>query len=199
MNFLGHMYFSNNNVQLMYANIYGDFIKGKDLSHYPLLIQNGIRLHRKIDDYIDHHPVIIKLTHHLYKEMPKVAAIAVDLYFDYLLAKNWEEYHTSNYMTFIEIFESAEINREQFQKKEFWNVMDRMKAGEWLKHTQSIYGLTKSSQGVSNMISFGNVLHKAPEVFLRNEVRIEEVFSHFMKEAIPFFDNYIQENILTNT
>lgn len=196
MNFLGHMYFSNDNVQLMYANIYGDFVKGRDLSHHSQLVQNGIKLHRRIDDYIDHHPVIIELTHHLYKDLPKVAGIAVDLYFDYLLAKNWKKYHTSDYMTFIQAFENAKIDRAIFQKEHFWNVMDRMKAGEWLKHSQSIYGLKKSSQGVSNLISFENVLHEAPGVFERNEARIEEAFHQFMKEAIPFFDNYIKENIL---
>ena len=57
MNFLGHLYFSNNNPELMYANLFGDFVKGKDLSMYSPQVQKGILLHRKIDDYIDNHPV----------------------------------------------------------------------------------------------------------------------------------------------
>lgn len=183
----------------MYANIFGDFVKGKDLSHHSQLVQKGIKLHRKIDDYIDHHPAVVKLTHHLYKQLPKVAGIAVDLYFDYLLAKNWKKYHSSDYITFIQTFENTEINRDTFPKQKFWNVLDRMKAGEWLKHSQTIYGLKKSSQGVSNMISFENVLDEAPEVFLQNEAMIEETFHQFMKEAIPYFDRYIKENILGNT
>ena len=179
----------------MYANIFGDFVKGKDLSQYSQLVQDGIRLHRRIDDYIDHHPIIVELTHHLYKELPKVAGIAVDLYFDYLLAKNWKKYHNSEYMDFVQAFENSKINRDIFQKTEFWHVIDRMKEGEWLTHTQSIYGLRKSSQGVSNMISFENVLNQAPAVFSKNEARIENAFSLFMKDAIPYFDNYIKENI----
>jgi len=196
MNFLGHMYFSNDNVQLMYANIFGDFVKGKDLSKYSELVQDGIKLHRRIDDYIDHHPIIVELTHHLYKELPKVAGIAVDLYFDYLLAKNWKEYHSSGLMEFIQSFEIATIDRNEFPKEEFWNVIDRMKKGEWLMHSQSMYGLTKSSQGVSNMISFENVLHLAPQVYNNNEARIEKAFTQFMAEAIPYFNDYVSENIL---
>jgi acyl carrier protein phosphodiesterase len=60
MNFLGHLFFSNNELQLMHANLYGDFVKGKDLSQFDSTIQTGIRLHRKIDSYIDHHPDVLQ-------------------------------------------------------------------------------------------------------------------------------------------
>ena len=45
----------------MYANLHGDFVRGKDFSHLPEKLQEGIRLHRMIDDYIDHHPVVLEL------------------------------------------------------------------------------------------------------------------------------------------
>ena len=50
MNFLGHLYFSYDNHALMIANIFGDFVRGKDLSDYPEIIQKGITLHREIDN-----------------------------------------------------------------------------------------------------------------------------------------------------
>jgi len=69
----------------MNANLYGDFVKGRDYSKYPLIIQGGITLHREIDDFIDHHPLVLELLHELYAPLPKVAGIAIDLYFDHLL------------------------------------------------------------------------------------------------------------------
>ena len=39
MNFLGHLYFSHDDLALMQANLFGDFVKGKDLSRYSLKIQ----------------------------------------------------------------------------------------------------------------------------------------------------------------
>jgi hypothetical protein len=34
LNFLGHLFLSNNDKDLMLANLYGDFVKGKDLTNY---------------------------------------------------------------------------------------------------------------------------------------------------------------------
>ena len=93
MNFLGHIYFSNNDPELMYANLFGDHVKGADLSNYPDFVRKGIMLHRSIDHYIDHHPAVVNLLHELYQDLPKVAGIAVDIYFDPLLASQWNSFH----------------------------------------------------------------------------------------------------------
>lgn len=195
MNFLGHLFFSNNDTELMYANIFGDYVKGKDLSKYSEKIQQGIRLHRKIDDYIDHHPAVLELIHKLYIPLPKVAGIAVDLYFDHLLGTHWDKYSTVTLEDFISRFENANIDRTKFDKEKFWYVIDRMKQGEWLQHSSSTYGLTKSSEGVSRMISFPNVLNEAPAVFIKFEKEIERTFELFMKDAVPFFNNYLGESL----
>ena len=197
MNFLGHLYFSNNDEQLMYANLLGDFIKGKDLSSYSTIIQKGVHLHRTIDNYIDTHPLVLELLQTLYKDLPKVSGIAIDLYFDYLLAKNWNNYSNIPLTRFVHQFENASINRNSFNNSHFWLVIDKMKAGKWLHETNTIYGLTKASEGVSNIISFPNTLTDAPRVFLEQQNSIEKVFSNFMQEAIPFFKDYFQ-NLETN-
>ena len=66
MNYLGHLYFSDNDHTLMLANLFGDFVKGKDLSAFQPEIQNGITLHRSIDNYIDSHPEVLRLLKILY-------------------------------------------------------------------------------------------------------------------------------------
>ena len=198
MNFLGHLFFSNNDVELMYANLLGDFIKGKDLSAQPLIVQKRVHLHRTIDDDIDDHAIIIELLHSLYKDLPKVSGIAVDLYFDYLLANNWDKNSPTPLTEFINHFENATIDRNQFDNLDFWEIMDRMKKGEWLHHSSSMYGLRKSSEGISRIISFPNVLGKAPEVFEANKAVIKDAFDRFMEEAIPFFNSYFEEKNLLN-
>ena len=48
-------------------------------------------LRRRIDYYIDNHPSVKAAN--LYQELPKIAGIAIDLYFDHLLAIHWNNYH----------------------------------------------------------------------------------------------------------
>jgi acyl carrier protein phosphodiesterase len=187
MNFLGHLYFSNDDTFLMKANLYGDFIKGKDISHLPEKIQEGVRLHRKIDDYIDTHPAVIELLHKLYEHLPKVSGIAVDLYFDHLLAKNWKLFHKKDFEVFIYDFYATIDDSIELFSKDFHFMLTKMKEINWLYSYQFMYGLEKSSEGVSSRISFPNNLSKAPEIFLKLETEITNAFHIYMEDAKKVF------------
>lgn len=195
MNFLGHLFFSNNHTELMYPNLFGDFVKGSDLSSFTPRIQNGILLHRKIDDYIDRHPITLELAHFLYPKLPKITGIAIDLYFDHLLAIHWNKYHSTPLKNFIAKFNSIEEDHSLFPNEHFWIVMGKMKAGEWLNHSDTMYGLTKSCEGVARMISFENELSNAPKVYVAHQKRIENTFFDFMDVAIPFFEEYLSNRV----
>ena len=187
MNFLGHLYFSNNDKDLMLSNLYGDFVKGKDYSNYPEIVQHGIHLHRSIDYFIDTHPAVTDLRLSLYDKLPKVAGIAIDLYFDHLLARNWEKFHSKDYNVFLDDFYSHQAVFETELKSEFTEFMGYFRTRKWLDHYPSSYGLQKSCEGVSKRISFANKLHEAPTLFYEREQEIETCFEVYMKDAIKKF------------
>lgn len=177
----------------MTANIYGDFVRGKDLSEYPELIQEGITLHRTIDSYIDNHPIVKDLMRQLYADLPKVAGIAVDLYFDHLLAKNWDSYHPTPLRDYLNKYYSHLQNLEYEYPLEFQILLGRMRTGDWLYKYSEKDGLNKACNGVSNRISFDNVLGEGLSIFEKHEAAINQSFEAFMKEAIPFFNNYFSK------
>ena len=190
MNYLGHLYFSNNNAQLMYANLFGDFVKGKNLSKYPKLIETGILLHREIDSYIDNHPVVRDLLHQLYPILPKISGIAVDLYFDHLLSRNWKSYHHLPYNQFLQQFYDAEIENKNEYSIEFINFISILKEKNWMLHYPTHDGLNRVCKGLSNRISFPNSLGQAPGVYSENEALIETAFTLFMKDAMVHFREF---------
>jgi acyl carrier protein phosphodiesterase len=188
MNFLGHLYFSRNDHELMYANLFGDHVKGTHLENYPESIRQGIFLHRSIDHYIDHHPAVIELLHSLYTELPKVAGIAVDLYFDHLLAVNWNKYHSEDLESYLERFYTYEPTVWQHFPEDFRTFISQMKKYRWMNYYARFEGLEKSSEGVASRISFPNKLKDAPIVFLKYRERIENSFFTYMQDAIPYFE-----------
>lgn len=188
MNYLGHLYLSNNDKTLMLNNLFGDFVKGRDLSHFPIEIQNGLILHRKIDDFIDHFPLVNELQHELYEELPKISSIAIDLFFDHLLAKNWKDYHSKEINQFLkEFYESINLENE-FYTDSFKLMISKMLEMNWIGHYSSIDGLNKMCQGVSKRISFDNNLKFGKEVFLKREKAINQVFRTYMEAAISKFN-----------
>lgn len=177
----------------MYANLNGDFVRGRDLSHFPEKLEQGIILHRMIDDYIDHHPIVLELLHKLYEPLPKVAGIAVDLYFDHILAKEWDKFHSKPLDKFIDEFYEATLENETHYPERFKLMLSRMKEKNWLYQYQFEYGLMKACKGVSSRISFPNVLDTAHRVFKTYEKDVEKSFFAFMEDAIPHHTDFIEK------
>lgn len=187
MNYLGHLFFSKNDKQLMLANLFGDFVKGKDLSGYSAKVREGIVLHRAIDNYIDTHPAVLELLHELYAQLPKVAGIAVDLYFDHLLAKNWNRYHPQPLEEFLDQFyESIDVTHDDYSPS-FRNMIGHLVRVNWISYYPTTDGLDKACNGVSSRLSFPNELKNGLRVFRKHKERITAVFERYMTDAIQHF------------
>lgn len=92
MNYLAHIYLSGDNKLLMIGNFIGDFIKGRRYGHLPLMIQQGILLHREIDDFTDHHPINARLRKLLHPQFGKYAGVYLDMFEDHFLAAGWNDF-----------------------------------------------------------------------------------------------------------
>lgn len=188
MNYLGHLYFSSNDTTLMLNNLFGDFVKGKDLSHFPGEIRRGIYLHRSIDDYIDRFPEVSNLQQVLRPDLPKISAIAVDLFFDHLLAKNWRQYHPVPLDDFLRGFYADIDLNKSYYTDNFRQMISRMMEVNWLSHYHTIEGLDKMCRGVSARLSFENSLKNGKAVFLKHEEAVTQTFESFMEAAILKFN-----------
>lgn len=189
MNFLGHLFFSNNDLELMYANLFGDHVKGSHLESFPLIIRQGVLLHRSIDSYMDHHPKVTSLMHELYPELPKVTGIAMDLFFDHLLAKNWNTYHPIDLEVYLDRFYKYEPDSWEDYSQEFREFIRQMREYRWMNYYPRFLGLEKACEGVSSRISFKNKLPDAPKVFLRHYDKIQNCFEEYMLDAVPYFES----------
>ncbi len=96
MNFLAHVYLSGNNDHIKIGNFIADAVKGSHFSNLPADIQKGIILHRFIDNYTDHSPLLNESRSNWQKEFPKFYSSILDICFDHFLAKNWSSYSQSN-------------------------------------------------------------------------------------------------------
>lgn len=194
MNYLGHLYLSGDSLPLMVANLYGDFVKGRDYTYLPKTIQKGVTLHRTIDDFVDHHSAVTSLRLELYKDLPRVAGIAIDLYFDHLLAKNWKNYHTTPLSQFVREFyhylNEHVLTSEAMDfsySREFVHLLKVMQHNDWLNQYAKLKGLTMASTGLSKRIAFENNLDEATTIFTKNEEAITKVFHEYMGDATRKF------------
>jgi len=187
MNYLGHLYFSYDDVELMHANLFGDFVKGSNLDRYTSQVKQGILLHRQIDSYIDQHPTVKQLVLALYPALPKVAPVAVDIYFDHFLSVYWKEFHHESLINFLTRFYTHTINDIHFPDDHFLYVIRRIKNEQWLSSYADTSVIKQVCIGVSKRISFPNALVLGGTVLNDHYQMIERAFFSFMDDARKHF------------
>jgi acyl carrier protein phosphodiesterase len=202
LNYLGHIYFSNNDHLLAQANLYGDWFKGSFIKELDPLIQYGIYLHREIDQFIDSHEIIKNnLLPVLRLKLPKVSNIAIDLYFDHLLSIHWDHFHPISIEFFLNEFYSHIGELDALLPSKFADYLKLLRAKKWINQYNTEEGLRRLCHGVSSRLSFETSLVNAPLVFKEEEVLITDCFFRFMQSARAHFEewhlnNGFQKNML---
>lgn len=186
MNYLGHLYLSGNDVPLMQANLFGDFYKGRISEDLPAVIRKGIELHRKIDVFMDHHPAVSRLAIKLSTELPKVSAIALDIYFDHLLALNWKQFHAEKLDSFLEKFYRQLLNDKEYPEN-FRTFCRSMREYRWMNHYSDETSIDKMCHGVNRRLSFDSALIHGYNVFQSEKPAITETFHEYMADAVEHF------------
>ena len=92
MNFLAHLYLSQNDTNIMIGNFIADHIRGNHYEEFSKEIQQGIFLHREIDTFTDAHEIVRKSKRRLHERYRHYAGVIIDIFYDYFLAKNWSDY-----------------------------------------------------------------------------------------------------------
>lgn len=92
MNFLAHIYLSQDNDFIKIGNFMADTIRGSKYDYLPQEVQKGIILHRAIDTFTDAHPIFRKSTKRLHENYHHYSGVIIDVFYDHFLAKNWVIY-----------------------------------------------------------------------------------------------------------
>jgi acyl carrier protein phosphodiesterase len=92
MNHLAHFVLSGKDEDLAIGNFVADFITNRQLPTFTEGVQRGIWLHREIDAFTDAHPIVKQSTKRLHPFHHKYSPVIVDVYYDFLLAKNWDKF-----------------------------------------------------------------------------------------------------------
>ncbi|WP_027349148.1 ACP phosphodiesterase [Halotalea alkalilenta] len=87
MNFIGHaLLAASGSDDFLFGNLVADGIKGAELGHLPAEVERGVRMHRRVDATIDHHPEVRALLEIIPER--RVAGVALDIVWDHFLARD---------------------------------------------------------------------------------------------------------------
>lgn len=193
MNFLAHFLLAKAKDGWIVGNFLADFTKGNDLTAFPQEIQEGIRLHRAIDSYTDQHPEVLKGVRRLYDRHSKYAPVLVDIYYDFILSRNWETYADKSLRDFtLDIYEvlnknilylPAPLNRR----------FEMMYADDWLMKYAQLEGMRFTFQRMQYRVSKPELMEDAVESLQLHFNDLNEEFNRFFPDLQAYVKSHVSK------
>lgn len=184
MNHLAHLFLSQSEIDLMVGNYIADHVKGNALQNFSKPIQNGILMHRSIDEFTDKHHIVKKSKERLYEKYHKYAPVIVDMFYDHILAKNWEDYSPIPLKSFCSNAYMLLKSRYPLFPKSAQKMYDHMSEHDWLFNYSSMEGMQKALNGLSQRARFDSHMNEATHDLQRDYEHYKEEFNLFFPELL---------------
>lgn len=193
MNFLAHLYLSDNDGDLMIGNFIADSVKGSSYANYPEGIKKGILLHRAIDFYSDNHPVFQKSVVRLRPKYRKYAGVIVDIFYDHFLAKNWNKYSNKPLEQYAgEVHSLMLKNIFHFPEKSLMFLKYAIRTNRLVSYA-TMDGISEVLNGMSRRTAFKSNMELAVIDLKKYYSEFEKEFQLFFEEARTFAKEWIEK------
>lgn len=182
MNYLAHAYLSKDDEGLLIGNFIADHLRGNNFDHLSSDIIKGIQLHRQIDSFTDNHVTFKKSKRVFYKGFEKYSGILVDIYFDHLLASNFEHYSKKSLNQFTQDVYSVYQNNTHYLPETSNKFLGYVLKNDIYKAYGQIEGIEKVLFHLSHRINHGKMLNESIVVFNQEKAELEGNFNSFFEE-----------------
>ena len=189
MNFLAHLYLSGENEKLMVGNFIGDYVKGRKYEKFPGAVKQGILLHRQIDTFTDSHLKFREAKKLLVPEFGLHSGIVVDLIYDHLLAKNWNNHSNRTLREFTKWVHAVLLSNFFYLPTRVQGFLPFLIQNRRLESYATVEGIEKSLEIMGRYTTLPKKSEIAVEIMKFNLPFFENNFAGFMEDMVSFVEN----------
>lgn len=183
MNYLAHALLSGNDPEIIVGNFIADHLRGNDFSAFSPGIIKGIQMHRQIDHFTDSHELFRASKRIFYDGFEKHSGILVDIYFDHLLANNFQNFSAVNLNDFsnmvYEIYKNARATLPAGSNR----FLDYVLKNNIYQSYSKQEGIETVLVHLSHRISHGVKLQESINLFTTHQESLNKNFKQFFSEA----------------
>jgi acyl carrier protein phosphodiesterase len=149
MNWLAHVYLSEQSPAFRVGNLLPDFMSMPALAALPEQFQPGIQQHRRIDAFTDSHPIVKQSIQRFEAPFRRFGGILCDVFYDHFLANDWHQYSEVPLPDFTYgFYDSIESLRPHLPADIHFDLR-RMRHGDLLGSYRDLSGITQALQRLS--------------------------------------------------
>jgi acyl carrier protein phosphodiesterase len=199
MNYLAHLHIAESTGTSMVGAMLGDFVKGR--RHFDLApdLKLGVILHRKTDAFTEDDPVIHRGKMLFAPQQRRFAGIALDVFWDHCLAKNFSQYATDDLDVFVSRAYDALAAHEGQYSPMYDRVVSAMMRYDWLNHYAEFDGVVRALQGLSRRRDFLGPLVDCIDSLELNYQALSLLFTEFYPELLKSASVWCEEMAETHS
>jgi acyl carrier protein phosphodiesterase len=159
-----------------------------------LTIQQGIALHRAIDQFTDFHPITQEAKSYFKKDYRLYSGAFVDVVYDHFLANDKNEF--ANEKELDSFCQSTYINLQKNEAglpEKFLQMLPYMKEQNWLFHYKRREGIEKSFGGLARRAVYLSESAIAFSIFNNHYQELENCYQLFFPELKIFSSQYVSQ------
>ncbi len=190
MNYLAHLYLARHSDHAMLGALLGDFVKPHAGAPFAPDIEAEIVTHRKVDSFTDSHPIVLDAKALFNGPPRRYAGILLDVFYDHMLAKHWQDYSAIALDSFIARFYDALQRHAGILPPNLARLAPYMIEQDWLGSYQHYQGVDIAVRRISTRLSKNGDLMRDGLVDLKsNYATLEQGFHQFFPELIRFVED----------
>ena len=193
MNHLAHLKLAMGEPHLIAGALLGDTVKGRLVGRLDDDLELGIRLHREIDAFTDANPVARRSYTRFPARFRRYGPILVDIFYDHLLATDWDRYHGESLDRFTHATFAALASLGERVPPHIRAAAQRIEQVDLLRRYAELATIANVLRRVSGRMRRANPVAEAVAPFEERRAEIEQDFAEFF----PLLDNFVRARLAT--
>ena len=153
MNWLAHTLLSTPSVEFQLGNLLADLVRGDDRLLVSEEFLRGAACHKAIDAFTDSHDIVRRSRARVSDDYRRFSGVLMDVFYDYLLAKNWSRFCDRTLTEFTAQFYEAVRTTNATFPEPAQLTLDRIVTHDSLGSYRDIKGVERALHRISTYLT----------------------------------------------
>ncbi len=187
MNWLAHVFLSQNHIEHQLGNLLTDPLKGKAWEGASEHILKGIMIHHTIDTFTDNHP-LVKQSKALLTPRGHLKGVVLDILYDHFLSLHWERFSLVDRREFLREFRANALQIIPTYPRDAQEVIQRVVHTRQLRSYAHMEGVVAAFRRIDARLSIRakgkDDMERYIPLIAENREILEKLFLDFFPELM---------------